>query len=203
LGSVLICDGSIFCIRRQLYRQLDLDLANDLELPLWIGSQGYHLLYEPKARSAEQATSSSREEFHRRRRISAQGILGMWKLRGLLRGMRAWQFISRKFLRWLTLIPLLMILVATATLNSHRSFQILLAVQITFYALALAGWLAASKGQISSRITSIPFYFLLLNAAALIGVAEACFGRRFAVWDVASLTRGHQQERKGWIPRKA
>jgi cellulose synthase/poly-beta-1,6-N-acetylglucosamine synthase-like glycosyltransferase len=193
LGSVLVCDGSIFCLRRSLYRQLDPELANDLELPLWVGHQGYKVLYESEARSAEKATSSPAEEFQRRRRICAQGILGMWKLKGLLHGSRAWQFLSRKFLRWLTLIPMAMIAVTSITLRGNPYFQFILGAQAVFYALALIGSGLAFSGRKGPRATSLPFYFLLLNAAALLGVVEACFGRRFSVWDVPSLSRGHQQ----------
>jgi cellulose synthase/poly-beta-1,6-N-acetylglucosamine synthase-like glycosyltransferase len=193
LGSVLICDGSIFCIRKNLYRQLHLELANDLELPLWIGRQGYKVLYEADARSTERPTSSAAEEFQRRRRICAQGILGMWKLRGLLHGLRAWQFFSRKFLRWLTLIPMAMILIASIALRGNPYFRVILGLQVAFYALALIGWAMAAGGRKSSRATSLPFYFLLLNTAALVGVVEACFGRRFSVWDIPTLSRGDEQ----------
>lgn len=193
LGSVLICDGSIFCIRKRLYRQLHPELANDLELPLWIGRQGYKVLYEPDARSYEKPTSSPTEEFQRRRRICAQGILGMWKLRGLLRGLRAWQFFSRKFLRWLTLIPMACVLITTIVLRDHPYFRVILGVQVAFYALALMGWASAVGGRQASRATSLPFYFLLLNTAALVGVVEACLGRRFSVWDIPSLSRGSEQ----------
>ncbi|MGB7439340.1 MAG: glycosyltransferase [Candidatus Acidiferrum sp.] len=193
LGSVLICDGSIFCIRRNLFRQLDPDLANDLELPLWVAHNGYKLLYEPNARSTEKPTSSPAEEFHRRRRICAQGVLGMWKLKGLLHGLRAWQFLSRKFLRWLTLVPMLLILVASVALRGNPRFQLLIAFEAAFCLLALCGWLAALTGTRSPRLTSLPFFFLLLNLAALIGLFEACFGRRFAIWDVPALSRGQNQ----------
>jgi cellulose synthase/poly-beta-1,6-N-acetylglucosamine synthase-like glycosyltransferase len=193
LGSVLICDGSIFCIRASLYRPLHPDLANDLELPLWIGSQGHKLLYEPEARSTENATSSPGEEFQRRRRICAQGLSGLWTLKNMLGGMRAWQFFSRKFLRWLTLVPLVMILVSTFLLRSSPYFRFLLVTQMVFYAVAAIGWLFAARGRKGSRVFSMPFYFLLLSSAAFVGVIEACFGRRFSVWDIASLSRGHEQ----------
>jgi cellulose synthase/poly-beta-1,6-N-acetylglucosamine synthase-like glycosyltransferase len=193
LGTVLICDGSIFCIRRSLFRQLDPDLANDLELPLWVAYNGYKLLYEPNARSAEKPTSLPAEEFHRRRRICAQGVLGMWKLRDLLRGLRAWQFLSRKFLRWLTLVPMALILIASIALRGSSRFQLLIALEVCFCMLALWGWVAALIGTKSPRVISLPFFFMLLNLAALIGFVEACFGRRFAIWEVPTLSRGQNQ----------
>jgi cellulose synthase/poly-beta-1,6-N-acetylglucosamine synthase-like glycosyltransferase len=190
LGSVLICDGAIFCIRRSLYSDVQPDLANDLELPLRIGHAGYWIMCEPEARAVEKGTSSSQEEFSRRRRISAQGILAMWKLRKCLVGFRGLQFVSRKLLRWFAVIPLLTALVSGAILRERPLFAAFLLLQSGFYLLAVAGWVADSAGRTTSRMFSFPFYFVLVNIAALWGIAEACAGRRFQVWEVPSLSRG-------------
>ena len=107
--------------------------------------------------------------------------------------MRAWQFFSRKFLRWLTMVPLAMILLSTLFLHSNPNFRFLLVAQIVFYGLAAIGWLYAAWGRKGSRVFSMPFYFLLLSSAAFVGVIEACLGRRFSVWNIASLSRGHEQ----------
>lgn len=193
LGSVLVCDGSLFCIRKSLYKQLQPELANDLELPLWIGGQGYKLLYEPAARSIENPTSSPQEEFQRRRRICGQGALGMWRLRGYLRGLRRWQFMSRKFLRWLSLLPIGLVAITSILLWHIPFFQTVLAGEAVFGILAVVGLITALTGRKTPRAVSLPFYFLLVSVAALVGVAEACLGRRFAVWDIPSFSRGHGQ----------
>jgi cellulose synthase/poly-beta-1,6-N-acetylglucosamine synthase-like glycosyltransferase len=190
LGSALGCFGAIFCVRRSLFTPLDGDLPNDLELPMRIGGTGYAVLFEPTACSIEKATHSPQEEFNRRRRICGQGILGFWRLRKTLRGLRAWQFVSRKFLRWLSLIPLALLLVSTTALATHLVFQFLLAVQLVFYALALLGWLTAIGGRQGRPLVAIPFYFVLVNLAAVVGIIEIFRGRRFHVWEVALLTRG-------------
>jgi cellulose synthase/poly-beta-1,6-N-acetylglucosamine synthase-like glycosyltransferase len=190
LGSVLVCVGSIFCIRRSLYAPLDPDVANDLELPLRIGHAGHWLRYEPGARSRERAAGSPREEFARRRRICAQGLLGMWRLRHTLPGLRGWQFLSRKFLRWLVLIPMAAILLASACLTSSALFASLLALQGLFYLLALIGWLLARSGRGLGRVVSVPFYIVLVAVAGFVGALDACLGRRFHVWEVATLSRG-------------
>jgi len=66
----------------------------------------------------------------------------------------------------------------------------LLLLQGAFYLLALAGWVLNAAGRSTSRVVSFPFYFMLSNVAAMCGVVEACMGRRFQVWDIASLSRG-------------
>src|SRR5690242_757494 len=129
LGSVLICDGSVFCIRRELFATLQPELANDLELPLHIGSRGYAVLYEPAAYSTEKNTSSPQEEFRRRRRICGQGILAVWRLRRRIRGLRAWQFASRKLLRWFALVPMMAALASSAALARQPFFGTLLILQ--------------------------------------------------------------------------
>jgi cellulose synthase/poly-beta-1,6-N-acetylglucosamine synthase-like glycosyltransferase len=190
LGSVLVCDGSIFCIRRSLFQKLQPDLANDLELPLYIGAAGKKILFDPSIVSLERSTSSPREEFNRKRRICGQGILGMWRLRNCLRGFRAWQFFSRKLLRWFGAVPLLMILVSSVLLASNPFFRMVLALQVIFYGLALTGWLSAARQRQGESLTAFPFFLVLVHVAALVGVVEAAFGRRFSVWDSAVQSRG-------------
>lgn len=192
VGSIIVCDGSLFAIRRSLFHTLEPDLANDLELPFWIGGQGYALVCDPAAWALEKAMRSPREEFNRKRRICGQGVLGFWRLRRCLVGFRAWQFISRKVLRWLSLVPMAGTLLASAMLWRSPFFASLLALQCLFYLLALAGWLLSLKERQGGALFTMPFYFLLVNLAAVTGVIQACAGRRFAVWDVAVLSRGRQ-----------
>lgn len=190
IGSVVVCVGSIFCIRRSLYQPVQPELANDLELPLRIGHAGYWVRYEPGARSRERAAGSPREEFARRRRICAQGMLGMWRLRHTLRGLRGWQFVSRKFLRWLVVVPMALILLATLWLATVPVFLALLILQGLFYGLALVGWLRSRSGAGLAKAVSVPFYIVLVAVAGFLGILDAWRGRRFHVWEIANLSRG-------------
>ncbi len=190
IGSVLICFGAIFCMRRSLFAPLHADLANDLELPIRVGSQGLSLIFEREAYAVEKAPGSPREEFNRRRRICSQGMLGFWRLRGSLKGLRAWQFLSRKLLRWLILVPMGIFFVSSAALYDQVVFKAFFAAQIVFCMLAFLGWLLAAFGRSSGRLVVLPFYFLLVNLAAFFGVIETILGRRYRVWEIAALTRG-------------
>ena len=194
LGSVLVCDGSVFCIRRDLFTTLQPDLANDLELPLHIGSQGHAVLYEPEAYSTEKNTSSPQEEFRRRRRICGQGILAVWRLRNQIRGLRAWQFASRKLLRWFALVPMALALASSAALARQPFFGALLILQLAFYLAAIAGWYLVTRTRFQSRLVALPFYFMLVNLGAIAGFVDACRGRRFSVWEIPSLSRGREAQ---------
>jgi len=194
IGSVLACDGAIFCMRRSLFEPLFPELANDLELPLRVGRAGYWIRHERGARVFEKDTRSPWESFRQRRRISAQGVLAMWKLRGSLSWLSGWQFVSRKLLRWLTLIPLVWVTVSALALSGRPVFAAILMLQVVFYGLALVGLSLALSGRSAGRYISVPFYVLLGSLSTLVGVVDACLGRRFAVWEIPKLSRGRDQE---------
>jgi cellulose synthase/poly-beta-1,6-N-acetylglucosamine synthase-like glycosyltransferase len=204
LGSVLACDGAIFCARAELFEPLSPDLANDLETPARIAHAGYWIFCEPQAVVFERESKSPIQEFARRRRMCAQGLLAMWRLRHTLLGLRGWQFISHKFLRWLTLIPLLTILVTSIFLAPHSAFFALVALAaILFFLLAFIGLGMAVKGSNGGRLLSLPFYVVLGSLGALVGVLEAFCGRRFDVWDIPTMSRGRLtvQESYGSTPK--
>jgi cellulose synthase/poly-beta-1,6-N-acetylglucosamine synthase-like glycosyltransferase len=194
LGSVLVCDGSLFCIRRRLFTQLQPDLANDFELPMQIGAAGYKILFDPLAISFERSTSFAMEEFRRKQRICGQGALGSWRLRHLLRGFRAWQFVSRKLLRWLGAIPLALILLSSFILLSRSFYGSVLGLQLAFYCLALIGWMFAAGRREASGAIAFPFFFVLVNIGALVGVMKVIAGKRFNVWDSPANSRGHRDD---------
>jgi cellulose synthase/poly-beta-1,6-N-acetylglucosamine synthase-like glycosyltransferase len=192
-GSVLVCDGAIFCIRRSLYVPLLPELANDLELPLRIGHAGYLIRYEPQARVLEKDTNSPVEEFRRRRRICGQGALGMWRLRQTLYGRRGWQFLSQKLLRWLTLVPMVLILASSSTLARRPAFGVILGVQVFCYLAALAGLRQALGGKRPGRILSVPLYVAISAVGAFTGVIDALVGGRYDIWESPSLSRGRDE----------
>lgn len=192
LGSVLACDGAIFCISRHLYTPVSPELANDLELPLRIRHAGFWILHEPEAVVREVDTSSPREEFARRRRICAQGMLAMWRLRATLRGRRGWQFFSHKLLRYLTLVPLLLVLCSTVVLRREPLFAAMLMLQAVFYGAALYGFVSTFLGWKSGKLIAAPFYIVFGSIGAVAGIVDACRGRRFDVWATPALSRGRQ-----------
>ncbi len=191
LGSVLVCDGAIFCMRTSLYHKLCPDLANDLELPIRLGASGWWVTHEPGALVFERDTNSPVQEFQRRRRICAQGTLAMFKLPGVLTGLRGWQFISHKLMRWLSLIPMMLMLYASLHLASQSLFfASALVLQIAFYGLAGIGLAMAFTGRPVSRLLAVPFYVMLGVVGAIVGVVECLVGKRFDVWEIPTLSRG-------------
>jgi cellulose synthase/poly-beta-1,6-N-acetylglucosamine synthase-like glycosyltransferase len=189
MGSVLVCNGAMFSMRRSSFTPLQPDIANDLESPLCVGGLGYAVLFDPSLVSIEVASNSARQEFARRRRICAQGLLGMWRMRRFLKGMRGWQFVSRKLLRWLGLLPMAAIAVASAVLSGTYVFALIFSLSAVFLFLALIGLAANSSGRACPKVCAYPLFFLLIHCAALMGLADTCRGRRFGVWEIAPMAR--------------
>ena len=131
----------------------------------------------------EKDTNSPLEELSRRRRICAQGALGMWKLRHTLRGVRAWQFISHKCMRWLLAVPMSLLLLSSFLLAGRTTFAIFFAAQVAFWSIGLIGLGWAGLGKKVPGIIRAPVYFFISILGAFLGVVEACFGSRFAVWE--------------------
>jgi cellulose synthase/poly-beta-1,6-N-acetylglucosamine synthase-like glycosyltransferase len=191
IGSVLVCDGAIFCMRAFLFHRLHPNLANDLETPMRIGASGGWIAHEPAALVFERDTTSPFEEFQRRRRMCAQGMLAMMTLPGVLRGLRGWQFISHKFLRWTSLIPMLMVLVSSTDLAPHSPFfSSLLVLQAIFYGVAAFGLQSAKVNRPIATLTAIPFYVVLGVVGAFVGEVDCLRGKRFDVWEIPSSSRG-------------
>ena len=191
LGSVLTCDGAIFCMRSSLYHPVSPELANDLELPMRAAAAGHLVLIEPAALAYEQDTSSAREEFNRRRRMTAQGFLAMFRIPGAFGGLRGWQFVSHKLMRWLLLVPMIGALIASAALvGSSLLLTAAFVLQLMFYVLAGTGLVQTMAERPVKRIFAAPFFLLLGVVASFVGVIECLGGKRFDVWEVPTLSRG-------------
>jgi len=187
-GTLPVVTGSIYAIRKKLFVSLDPAVANDFAHPVQVGAKGYKVIFEPEAIAYEQATTSISEEFRRRSRIVTRGFTAFgryWRKYRMLSGMRGLCYISHKLLRWFAPFFLISIFITNLYLDSIF-FKITLFVQIGFYSTALIGLLV--KGKFGKMFT-IPFYFCLINLAALAGFINYIRGRRQSIWEVAATTR--------------
>jgi cellulose synthase/poly-beta-1,6-N-acetylglucosamine synthase-like glycosyltransferase len=191
LESVLVAAGSIFAIRRGLFRELFPGVANDFQIPFDIARQGKGVVYEPHARADEHTTSRWQEEFDRKVRIVLRGLTGYAALRGRIRGFRLWQFWSHKMLRWMVGFFLFAAFGSNMVLaEDSLFFTLTLAVQVVFYLAALGGWM--NKGAVRPRrALYVPFYFTMVNGSGVIAVIKFLMGHRQSVWEKAESTRLH------------
>ena len=67
-------------------------------------------------------------------------------------------------------------------------YTALLACQLAFYFCAMLGWMKRRDDR-PSRFFYIPFYFTMVNSAALFAIAAFLAGRRQRTWEKAQSTR--------------
>jgi cellulose synthase/poly-beta-1,6-N-acetylglucosamine synthase-like glycosyltransferase len=190
LGSVLVANGSIFAIRRRLFRPLYAEVANDFQIPFDIAAQGKRVVYEPRAVATEPTTVYWREEFGRKVRIVLRGLTGWSLMRKRIRGFRRFQFWSHKNLRWMVGAAAVVAFVSSAVPAARGStlYAALLGAQVAFYAAAMVG-LLTRRARRPRRAFYVPFYFTMVNAAALTAIARFLSGERLTVWEKAESTR--------------
>jgi cellulose synthase/poly-beta-1,6-N-acetylglucosamine synthase-like glycosyltransferase len=186
IGSVVGGDGAIYAIRRTLYRDLRADALSDFVNPMQIVMAGRRCIYEPLARSVEEAAESFDKEFRRKVRIVNRAWRATWSVPSLLNPLRfGWfsvQLLSHKLLRWLMPLFLAAFLILSALLFDRGPlYSAVFAVQLLLYALAGAGYLIRRSASMP-RAMAVPFYFCLVNIASARGIIEAYRGRTYTTW---------------------
>lgn len=189
--STIGAAGELFAIRRDLYQSLERDtLLDDFMLSMKICENGYTIAYEPKAYAMESSSANSKEELKRKIRIAAGGIQSITRLRKLANPLNnpklTFQYISHRVLRW-TIVPwflILLVLINTLLFNHNAIFQILMASQVTFYALAVVGFYFEQKEK-KIGILGLPYYFTLMNYAAIAGQFRFLGKKQSVLWERA------------------
>jgi hypothetical protein len=95
-------------------------------------------------------------------------------------------------LRWWVgpMLPLLYL--SNLALISDPIFFALFLLQNLFYILAAVGALLR-RGSVQSRVFLVPFYFTIVNMAALAAIVTYFFGSRVSSWEKAETTREVEQ----------
>lgn len=191
LGTLLGVCGCLYAVRRSNYAQLDEDMSSDFVIASEIYKQDLRTVYDPEAISSEDTNTRGREEFRMRVRIIEQTMSALWRYRRLLNPLRhgffAFQMISHKVMRYV--VPLLLVLAfdANAVLAATAGegewlLPSLFAAQVAFYATALGGWIAERLGVKLGALT-IPYYFVLANAASVVAFLKFLGGQSHVTWE--------------------
>lgn len=196
LGKLLITNGSIQAVRREIYPFPDPEIADDFSIPILIQAKGYKVIYEPAAVVYEIATQSLKEEFNQKIRIISQGFKGtikLWKDLLELKFLGMFEFIFHKLLRWFIFVFLMVIFLSNLMLIDNNLYLNLFIVQIAFYSFAFIGFLL--RHNIRIKIFYIPFYFCLVNSASLVALFRFLKGEQTRIWEKAHTTRVNKPEK--------
>jgi len=186
VSTLTVYNGALYALRRQLHRPMNPQAANDFQHALQVALQGYRSIYEPQAVAEESTCCDAAVEARRRVRIISRGWKGMLSHAQVLNPFKAGiftvQFIVRKLLRWLG--PILMAIALGANIalvTGHLLFSVTLALQCIFYVLAILG-LVLEKTRTRLLPAYLPYYFCLINWAALLAIIRVISRRNTSVW---------------------
>jgi cellulose synthase/poly-beta-1,6-N-acetylglucosamine synthase-like glycosyltransferase len=187
LGSVVGGDGAIYAIRKRLYRDMRADALSDFVNPMQIVMSGHRCIYEPQARSVEEAADNLQKEFRRKVRIVNRAWRALWTMPVMLNpfkyGFFALEVISHKLLRWL--IPLFLVAyfaVSVAMVGRGGIYALAFWVQCVLYAFALLGYLQRRSNSMPAFL-AVPYYFCLVNYASACGILDAYRGKTYTTWN--------------------
>lgn len=178
--SILGAHGALYAIRKELYPYPEPSIINDdYVIPVRIVGRGYRVCYEPDAIAWEEADEM--RGFSRRIRIMAGNFQQLRELPALLwppRPLPLFFFLSHKVARLAVPFALLVLLLSNAFLLSQPGYQAAFVAQTAFYLAVLAGAVLPK----APRLLRLPYYFVMVNAAALPGIYYALRGRRNMAW---------------------
>lgn len=192
LNSTVGAAGELVAFRSSLYKDLPEDtLLDDFMQSMQMAAKGYQIVYEPEAFATEHASANITEELKRKIRIATGNWQAIKRLSGILHFTKTpllfFQYVSHKVLRW-SVTPFLLIIIFLFNIplafTGDVFYEMLLIAQVSFYAIAAAGYLLENK---NTRFTAffIPCYFCVMNYAALAGLIQFLSGKQAAAWEKA------------------
>lgn len=192
-NTVVGVAGELFAIRKSLFQPFKGDeVLDDFMLSLKVAKQGYKVDYIPTAYASEKPVIDLKDEFKRKIRICSGGIQSIMRLLPLLNffqyGWLSFQYISHRVLRW-TLTPIALFLLLPLNLvlllfSQKEIFFVTFVGQFLFYMLAYGGF-ATYDRKVKIKAFFVPFYFLMMNYTAILGMRKYFAGQQTVLWDKA------------------
>jgi cellulose synthase/poly-beta-1,6-N-acetylglucosamine synthase-like glycosyltransferase len=185
--SLIGASGCLYAVRRSAYVPLYPEACSDFIIATKMVEQGLRAVYEPAAVCTEETNRRTDKEMKMRVRVIAQTFTDLWRHRSMFNpfksGFYAVQLFSHKVMRYFMPFVLLAMLISSSILaTGSRFFFVLAAAQFLGYLSAFAAWMLERLG-VHNRLLALPQYFVLANAASLIGFYKFLQGERYASWE--------------------
>lgn len=184
-GLLAMASGSLFAMRRSIWKRLDPNVGDDFALPLRVVEAGYRNVLETRVSAGTQLTQNKAGSMLRMKiRIISKDLYGLLQnpscLNPLQVGRAAIGLWSHKLLRWAVPYFLLGLLVSNVFLAGQGFFGVFLAAQCAFYLAAAAGLLIR---DLESRFPlSVTSSFCLVNFASLLGTLHCLMSGKAGQW---------------------
>jgi cellulose synthase/poly-beta-1,6-N-acetylglucosamine synthase-like glycosyltransferase len=185
LNMLVGANGALFAVRRSLFVPLPADgIVEDFLIALNVRAAGAGVVYEPEAIAWEDVAPSPRQEFKRRVRIGAGNFHALRHTRRLLKpsaGAVSLALWSHKICRWLVPLALVGAEIAAALLSRQPLYAAFAAIGALLAALAVVGHRLERRERRWAPAT-VPYYFVSMNLALLLGLVAFARGTQSAVW---------------------
>ena len=188
--TVVGAPGELFSIRTELFESVQKDtILDDFAITLNINCKGYRTAFAPLSKAYEVASEDSSEEFKRKVRIATGGyqlfFRYLTKINPLKTPRLFYQYYFRRVSRWV-IAPFALITVLASNVvlyfNNILIYQYLLVFQLTFYLLALGGYLVSRK-KLRFKSLLIPYYFTFMHLAVVKGFINYLRNKQNVKWD--------------------
>jgi len=182
--------GGCYAIRKSLYRPVPNHfLVDDFFINMSVLEQGASCISNIHATVSEDVSNSPREEFRRKKRISAGNYQNLFRFHSMLfKGSSGvgFCFFSHKVLRWIIPFLVIITLSLSAVLGVNSNFYMILALlQVLVLFTPVITYILGKIG-----IQSIPLrfisHFVLMNMALLAGFLKFSGGIKNNVWQPTS-----------------
>src|SRR5579863_57777 len=183
-GILAMASGSLFAMRRSLWRPLNRELGDDFELPLRVAEAGLRNVLERRAVTVTRLSQVDVGAMLRLKvRIISKDFRALRTYGSLLNpfayGATAVGLWSHKLLRWL--VPYFLLgMLACSVFLAAPFYHAFFSLQVGFCAVALLGFLW--RGRALGFPWSVPASFCIVNLAALLGVWKSLAGRGSGRW---------------------
>ncbi len=186
VGSIVGASGCFYAQRRSLVAPFLPGMAPDFFSVLITVRERFRAVTAPSAVGWMTAVEVHGEEFPRKVRTLLRGMTTLSHFRGLLNpfryGLFALELWSHKVLRWLVGLFMAVALAANLMLADRPVYTVLLGIQLLFYGLAALGW-KGPRAVTENPLFRIPFFFCLVNGAALAAWLKWIGGSRLEIWE--------------------
>lgn len=185
-GLLGMASGSLFVMRRELWRPLDPNLGDDFVLPLEVIRSGFRNVLDPRISARTHlGQSNPKSMFRMKSRIISKDFRGLLRFKDCLNPLRtgavAVGLLSHKLLRWAVPYFMFGALLSNLFLLKYHAYVVFFWLQLLFYALAATGFLL-QLGRVRSPL-SILTSLCLVNLAALFGTISCLWRRQAGQWE--------------------
>jgi len=182
-GSVIGANGAIYLFRRELFEPLPPRTINDdFSISMRIYQKGYLVVYSADAVAEERLVTSDADEFRRHVRDAAghfRALAYLWRLLNPLKVKRFFFYVSHRVLRWLVPFFVVLAFVTNAMLLEQPLYLALFIAQCLGYGIVAT----VNVFHIRWKPLYVPYYFMLVNSAIMVGFFKNLLGMQKAAWE--------------------